>query len=119
MYINTLYDWPKMKSEEFDYVCSIIRVTLEDHIRLSDWFNQFNELINEEDYTPNNEIYLEGQLHGLYPIFLFGGIENEAHRATLEDITYEMIASSRKMNITIEERATYILKAWQESLLDF
>ena len=119
MNINTLYNWPKMKSEEFDYVSSIIRVIIKDYIRLNDWFSQFNELISQEDHIPNKEIYIEGQLNGLLAIFLLGGIENETHRAILEDITYEMVISSRKMNMTIEERTTYILVAWQEKLLNF
>lgn len=116
---DTLYNWPKMKPEEFDYVCSIIKVLVKDYIMLNDWFSRFNQLINEDDGTPSNEIYLEGQLNGFHAVFLLGGIENKTHRTILEDITYEMVVSSRKMNMTVEERATYILKAWQERLLDF
>ena len=48
MKINALYDWPKMSSEEFDHICSIIRVIVEDYIRLNDWFYQLNKLINQE-----------------------------------------------------------------------
>lgn len=73
MSINTLYNWPKMKSEEFDYYSSIIRVIIKDYIRLNDWFSQFNELISQEDHIPNKEIYIEGQLNGLLAIFLLGG----------------------------------------------
>jgi hypothetical protein len=62
-----------MKSEEFDYVSSIIRVIIKDYIRLNDWFSQFNELISQEDHIPNKEIYIEGQLNGLLAIFLLGG----------------------------------------------
>ena len=51
MEINTLYSWPKMSQEEFDHKCSIIRLIVEDYIRLNDWFSQFNELINQENQT--------------------------------------------------------------------
>ena len=52
-------------------------------------------------------------------LFLYwGGIENESNRTILEDITYEMVISSRNMNMTIEERANYVLNTWKERLLD-
>ena len=118
MKINALYDWPKMSSEEFDHICSIIRVIVEDYIRLNDWFYQLNKLINQESQHPSSEIYLEGQLNGLLPVFILGGVENEAHRMILEDITYKLILSTRNKNMTVEERATHVLSAWQEKLLD-
>ena len=36
----------------------------------------------------------------------------------LEDITYKLILSTRNKNMTVEERATHVLSAWQEKLLD-
>lgn len=73
MEINSLYSWPKMSQEEFDNKYSIIRLIVEDYIRLNDWFSQFNELINQENKNPSSEVYLEGQLNGLLPIFILGG----------------------------------------------
>lgn len=118
MKFNTLYNWPKMSQEEFDHKCSIIRLIVENYIRLNDWFSQFIELINQENQNPSSEVYLEGQLNGLLPIFILGGIENEAHRTILEDITYEMGITTFNMNMTVEERANYVINAWKERLLD-
>lgn len=118
MKFNTLYNWPKMSQEEFDHKCSIIRLIVENYIRLNDWFSQFIELINQENQNPSSEVYLEGQLNGLLPIFILGGIENEAHRTILEDITYEMVITTFNMNMTVEERANYVINAWKERLLD-
>jgi len=47
-----------MSQEEFDHKCSIIRLIVEDYIRLNDWFSHFNELINQENQIPSSEVYL-------------------------------------------------------------
>ena len=45
-----------MSQEEFDHKCYIIRLIVENYIRLNDWFSQFIELINQENQNPSSEV---------------------------------------------------------------
>ena len=112
----SLYDWQKMSEKQIIFTCSIILPIVEDYILLNDWFVEFNTLINPKDGRSNMECYLEGQINGLYPAFVLGGISKKEHIMILEDLAFEIIIASRGKNITIEDRAAYIIAAWQEKL---
>ena len=113
----TLYDWRKMSKKDVHLSRQIISASLEDQILLSDWFSDFRELISPKDEHPRFELHLEGQLQGLKPIFLMAGIESIDHQVNINDLTYQLIFTSRHMSFTTEERANYIFDAWLERLL--
>ncbi len=45
------------------------------------------------------------------------GIESIDHQVNINDLTYQLIFTSRHMSFTTEERANYIFDAWLERLL--
>ena len=112
----SLYDWQKMSQKQLDFTCSIILAIMEDFILLNDWFEEFNIIINPKNGRANVECYLEGQINGLAPVFTLGGIENKQHIMILEDLAFEIMIASRGKNISVLDRASYIIAAWQEKL---
>lgn len=114
----TLYDWQKMSKKDLLCCRCFVCMSLEDQILLSDWFSCFRELISPKDLHPNFELHLEGQLHGLKSIFLITGTESVDHQVNLNDLTYQLIFTSRHLSFTTEERANYIFDAWLERLLN-
>ena len=112
----SLYDWQKMSQKQLDFTCSIILPIIEDFILLNDWFVEFNTLINPKDGRANVECYLEGQINGLAPAFTLGGIEHKQHIMILEDLAFEIMIASRGKSISVEDRVSYIIAAWQEKL---
>ena len=113
----SLYEWRKMSKKDLASCKGIVCMSLEDQILLSDWFSSFRELISPKDLNPSFEIHLEGKLQGLKLIFLIIGIANVDHQINLNDLTYQLIFTSRHMSFTKEERAHYIFDAWLERLL--
>lgn len=113
---NSFYDWHKMNPEEMEYHFNILNSLFEDHIILSDWFSTFRQLIAPNDISSSHDLHIERQLNGLQSLFIIAGIHKEEHRIILEDLTYELVATSRTMSMTVEERAAYLFHAWKEKI---
>ena len=108
-----------MNDDELRFHQSLMMTIFEDHIILSDWFSTFRQLISPIDINPSHDLHIEGQLNGLQSIFILGGIYKEEHKIILEDLTYQLIFTSRTMSMTVEERAAYLFHAWKEKIVTF
>jgi len=77
-----------------------------------------NEISDKSSYE-NKLLEVNGQLNSIEVTFLLGGVFNLDHQSLLEDIAYEIFASTHGSKLLASERAKLIITAWLKALLAF
>ncbi|MEK9614240.1 MAG: hypothetical protein VW080_10005 [Flavobacteriaceae bacterium] len=86
---------------------------------LHEWFNEFNSLINHYNPKKDFHIEIENKLNSLNLFFTIAMIENEDHKAHLEDIILDMVRKTMDSKKSSSERAQLICSRLKEEILKF
>lgn len=117
--INTysFYEWDLMNEKEREEKSHIIELLLLDYIHLNDFFLDLGNEISDKSSYENKLLEVNGQLNSIEVTFLLGGVFNLDHQSLLEDIAYEIFASTHGSKLLASERAKLIITAWLKALL--
>ncbi|MDA8917431.1 hypothetical protein N9Y86_00930 [Flavobacteriaceae bacterium] len=113
----SFYEWDLMNEKEREEKSHIIELLLLDYIHLNDFFLDLGNEISDKSSYENKLLEVNGQLNSIEVTFLLGGVFNLDHQSLLEDIAYEILASTHGSKLLASERAKIIITAWLKALL--
>lgn len=113
----SFYEWDLMNEKEREEKSHIIELLLLDYIHLNDFFLDLGNEISDKSSYENKLLEVKGQLNSIEVTFLLGGVFNLDHQSLLEDIAYEILASTHGSKLLASERAKIIITAWLKALL--
>ena len=113
----SFYEWDLMNEKEREEKSHIIELLLLDYIHLNDFFLDLGNEISDKSSYENKLLEVNGQLNSIEVTFLLGGVFNLNHQSLLEDIAYEILASTHGSKLLASERAKIIITAWLKALL--
>lgn len=113
----SFYEWDLMNEKEREEKSHIIELLLLDYIHLNDFFLDLGNEISDKSSYENKLLEVNGQLNSIEVTFLLGGVFNLDHQSLLEDIAYEIFASTHGSKLLASERAKLIITAWLKALL--
>lgn len=113
----SFYEWDLMNEKEREEKSHIIELLLLDYIHLNDFFLDLGNEISDKSSHENKLLEVNGQLNSIEVTFLLGGVFNLDHQSLLEDIAYEILASTHGSKLLASERAKIIITAWLKALL--
>ncbi|MDA9886347.1 hypothetical protein N9D55_02820 [Flavobacteriaceae bacterium] len=113
----SFYEWDLMNEKEREEKSHIIELLLLDYIHLNDFFLDLGNEISDKSSYENKLLEVNGQLNSIEVTFLLGEVFNLDHQSLLEDIAYEILASTHGSKLLASERAKIIITAWLKALL--
>ena len=115
--LDSFYNWPNFSKKTLYFNQKIFCEIIEDFLVLHEWFNEFNSLINHYNPKKDFHVEIENKLNSLNLFFTIALIENEDHKAHLEDIILDMVRKTMNSKKSSFERAQLIYLRLQEEIL--